>query len=543
MTNMEKVREKIIVVDDIATNLVSAKEALSEHFDVFTASSGHSMLQLLKQMTPNLILLDIGMPDMDGFEAISKLKSSERTVHIPVIFLTGNIDPEHEIKGLSLGAVDYITKPFSKELLLRRVSFHILLENQRKELLRHNLSLENEIHKKEETVTTLQLAILKTIAELVESRDNITGDHIGRTHYSMNLLIALLIDNGVYVDELATMDIPLLILSSMLHDVGKIAIRDSILLKPGKLTAEEFEEMKKHASSGVGIIRKIETKAIDNEFLHYAEECAGTHHERWDGKGYPYGLREKEIPLAGRLMAIVDVYDALVSIRSYKDRMSHEEAVSIIRENLGTQFDPAIGQIFVDNHILFKDMVAGDMYNNQLYNARHEAILSRINTAKAGGESVHMEKTQRYLEILYDAVQAHATLHLETAGWDKNIFLEAVYLRKVGNTSHIDHFANISASDMERIQHHAEVIDGSSHEKWDGSGYPLGLSGTDIPIEGRLMAIIDVYDSLVTDRPHRKRKTHHEAIVLIQSGVGSHFDPDLVELFLDKEKLFEKISE
>lgn len=539
---MENTREKIIVVDDIATNLSIAKSALSDQFDVFTAPSGEKMLLLLSKMTPDLILLDIEMPDMDGYEAIRRLKASEKTMHIPVIFLTGKIDPEHEIKGLSLGAVDYITKPFSRELLLKRINFHVLLERQKQELLRHNLSLENEIDKKARTVSELQSAILKTIAELVECRDNITGDHIGRTQYSLNLLIASLIENGVYLDKLSTMDLPLLIMSSQLHDVGKISIRDSILMKQGKLTYEEFEEMKKHTTYGADIIRRIESSTTDNEFLYYAEICAGTHHERWDGTGYPKGLSGEVIPLPGRLMAIVDVYDALVSVRSYKEALPHEKAIEIIKSNLGTQFDPVIGRIFVENDHLFRDMNPDDATSDHLFNARHAAILSGDGTRVVKSEYSHTEKIRRYLEILYDAMKEHPVLKQEITTWAKTNFLNSVYLHDYGDFTPGEHLPEVEEKEIVHIRHHAEVMESCNHEKWDGTGYPLGLAGTDIPLEGRLMAIVDVYDALTTDRPHRKRKTHRETVVLIKNGAGTHFDPNLVDLFLKNEAEFEKVS-
>jgi len=352
---MSEKREKIIVVDDIATNLSVAKSALSEKYDVFTAPSGKKLLQLLDRLeSPDLILLDIEMPDMDGYEVIKILKSSEKTMHIPVIFLTGKIDPENEVEGLNLGAVDYIMKPFSCELLLKRVDLHSEYQQQKRALEKHNLNLENEINRKTKTVMELQSAILNAIADLVECRDIVTGGHIGRTQSFLSLLINLLIENNKYTEDLSALDIPLLVMSSQLHDVGKISIKDNILLKPGRLNHEEFEEMKKHTVYGVDIIRKIESNTTDNEFLYYAEICAGTHHERWDGTGYPYGLVGNDIPLPGRLMAIVDVYDALINDRPYKNAYDHSSAVDIIKNGLGTQFDPVICEVFVNNNEAFK---------------------------------------------------------------------------------------------------------------------------------------------------------------------------------------------
>jgi len=460
---------------------------------------------------------------------------------IPVIFLTGKINPEHEIKGLNLGAVDYITKPFSRELLLKRIDLHVLFERQKQELMKHNLTLEGEVEKKTRTVMELQSAILKAIAELVECRDNVTGDHIGRTQYALSLLIKLMIKNGVYLEQLSVLDIPLLIMSSQLHDVGKISIKDSILMKRGKLEPDEFEEMKMHTIYGADIIRKIESKTSDNEFLHYAEICAGTHHERWDGQGYPNGLVGEEIPLQGRLMAIVDVYDALVSDRPYKSAFDHKEAIDIIKDSLGTQFDPVIGQVFVDHHLEFMDIDTDNIDPEKLYNIPPIVINTDSDKSKRKGEPEHILIMQQCLEVMYDAMLKHKTLKNEIKDWDKDIFLKSVLLHDTQDHSSAERVSDVEGEDLKRLLHHAELLNGSNHEKWDGTGYPLGLAEKEIPIEGRLMAIVDVYDALTTDRPHRKRKTHYEAIVLIKNGAGTHFDPDLTELFVAHEEDIERV--
>ncbi|MCL2080356.1 MAG: response regulator [Oscillospiraceae bacterium] len=539
---MNSSREKIIIVDDIATNLSIAKSALSDKYDVFTAPSGDKLFLLLSKLTPDLILLDIEMPEMDGYDIIKRLKKAEKTMHIPVIFLTGKIDPEHEIMGLNLGAVDYITKPFSRELLSKRIDLHVLMERQKHELLKHNLSLESEIDKKSKTVMELQSAILKTIAELVECRDDVTGDHIGRTQYSLRLLISLLIENKVYAEELSALDIPLLIMSSQLHDVGKISIRDNILMKKGKLTKDEFEEMKNHTGYGADIIRRIESSTTENEFLLYAEVFAETHHERWDGTGYPNGLKGEEIPLQGRLMAIVDVYDALVSSRPYKDAFSHETAINIIKDGLGTQFDPHICRVFVDNHSLFRNVSTQKSIAENLQDLQQVAASAIDNTTIGGIERNRIEKMQRYIEILFDAMLKHRKLKHEVASWDKELFIKSVLLHDVTDFTDNNKVNDVVGDDLKRLLLHAETASSSNHEKWDGTGYPLGLKEKDIPTEGRLMAIADVYDALTTDRTHRSKKTHKEAVLLIKNGTGTHFDPHIVELFLEHEKEFEKVS-
>jgi putative two-component system response regulator len=342
------------MVDDNPTNLRAGKNVLAEYYSVATAPSAEKMFTLLKSNTPALILLDIDMPEMNGYEAIKILKAKEETKDIPVIFLTAKTDTENELTGLDLGAIDYITKPFMPPLLLKRIEVHLLvetqkktLESQQKELKNFNDNLQKMVDEKTKTVLELQDAILKTVADLVESRDDITGGHIERTQRGVGLLVEGLRDHPVFGKEVADWDIKLLLQSSQLHDVGKIAISDRILQKPGRLDKEEFEEMKKHAAFGVQIIEKIDASTSASNFLKYAKIFAGTHHEKWDGSGYPNGLAGETIPLQGRIMALADVYDALVSERPYKKAFSHAEAVKIIQDGRGTQFDPALTDVFI----------------------------------------------------------------------------------------------------------------------------------------------------------------------------------------------------
>jgi putative two-component system response regulator len=341
-------------VDDNPSNLRTGKNVLSEKYEVYTVPSAAKLFELLDDIKPAMILLDIEMPEMNGYEAIKILKAKESTRDIPVIFLTGKTTTENELEGLELGAIDYITKPFMPPLLLKRIEVHLLVESQKKtleaqqkELKNFNDNLQKMVDEKTKTVLELQDAILKTVADLVESRDDITGGHIERTQRGVGLLVEGLRDHPVYGRELAGWDIKLLLQSSQLHDVGKIAISDRILKKPGRLTDEEFEEMKKHAAFGVQIIERIEASTTTSDFLKYAKIFAGTHHEKWDGSGYPYGLAGENIPLQGRIMALADVYDALVSERPYKKAFSHEEAVKIIQDSKGTQFDPVLTDVFV----------------------------------------------------------------------------------------------------------------------------------------------------------------------------------------------------
>ena len=351
---MENSNPKLIMlVDDSGTNLLAGKAALSEDYKVLTAGSAAIMLETLEWSKPELILLDVDMPAMDGFQAIDILKERPETRDIPVIFLTAMDDSVSELKGLELGAVDYIAKPFSPQLLRKRVELHLLLkdqtrilEEQKSELQNYNDNLQHMVEEKTKTILKLQNKLLAAMAEMVEGRDGVTGDHIARTQHFLRLLLSAAIHAEIWPKEASEWDIELLCQSSQIHDVGKISIKDSILKKPGKLTAEEFAEMQQHAAVGVSFIEKLEDGEDDSAFLRYAKIFAGYHHEKWDGTGYPYGLSGESIPLLGRLMAIVDVYDALTSERSYKKALSHDEAVRIMRDGKGTHFDPTLISLF-----------------------------------------------------------------------------------------------------------------------------------------------------------------------------------------------------
>ena len=343
-TNDEKY--KIMIVDDNITNLLVAKKALESIYNTIPVPSGKKALELLGKITPTLILLDIDMPEMDGFETIKLIKSNENTRDIPVIFLTAKDDDGSELEGLKMGAVDYITKPFSIPLLIQRLELHISLVTQKKELQNYNINLAQMVEEKTEIISELHHSIIHMLSDLIECRDGLTGGHVARTQKYLKILVDGLIESNYYGDELRGIDLELLIESAQLHDIGKIGIPDSILMKPAKLSFEEFEIIKTHPLIGEKAIRGAMDMTRSKEFLEYAAIVAISHHEKWDGTGYPYGLAYEKIPLIGRLMGIVDVYDALVSERPYKNAFSHEDAVDIIVGESGKHFDPKLINVF-----------------------------------------------------------------------------------------------------------------------------------------------------------------------------------------------------
>jgi len=343
------VQKTIFVVDDNDTNLSMARDALKEHYRVMTLPSAAKMFNLIEngRVTPDLILLDIKMPEIDGFAALRRLKANVAQADIPVIFLTSMADVTAEVRGFQLGAIDFIIKPFSAPVLLNRIKTHLDID-----ALIHEQT--QALRERTEQLQHLQNGIVFVLADMVESRDYVTGGHIERTTLYIKILLDAMLERGVYVDEVYDLDIEMFVSSARLHDVGKISISDVILNKPGKLTDEEFEIMKTHAAEGERIIGQIISRVGDEEFLKNARFFAGYHHERWDGKGYPHGLKGASIPLQGRIMSFADVYDALVSERPYKKALSHEEAVNIIVEGAGTQFDPFIADLFYSVSNKFK---------------------------------------------------------------------------------------------------------------------------------------------------------------------------------------------
>ncbi len=332
----------IMLVDDSRANLLAGKEALADSYAVQTIPSAAKMFAALEWSCPELILLDVDMPEMTGFEAIRELKARPTTRDIPIIFLTAMDGNASELEGLQLGAVDYISKPFSPPLLRQRIKLHLLMESQKRELKKYNRRLQSKI--------------ITAMAEMVEGRDGTTGNHIANTKNYLEITLSAARDAGLWPDESTTWDTEQLLHASQLHDVGKITISDAILKKPGKLTDDEFVEMRRHVEYGVDFIARLQDGEDDNLFLRYAKTFAAYHHEKWDGSGYPQGLAGEDIPPLGRMMALADVYDALTSERPYKKAFTHAEAAAIILESAGTHFDPAVARLFAENAARFEEI-------------------------------------------------------------------------------------------------------------------------------------------------------------------------------------------
>ncbi|MCL1818030.1 MAG: response regulator [Spirochaetaceae bacterium] len=350
---MEDTRHKIIMVDDNMANLTMGRNMLKTFYEVYPAPSAVKLFEILENVLPDLVLLDIDMPEINGYEAIKRMKADSRFADIPVIFLTAMSDESSELEGFDLGAVDYISKPFSGPRLLKRIANHLLIVQQRKDLLASRAALKDyadnleiKVSEKTHEVINLQNSVLATVADLVEFRDKLTGGHVARTTLYLKALTEELVREKIYADEIKEWNMDFFLSSAQLHDVGKIAITDNILNKPGKLTPEEFEIMKTHVTVGVDAIERIMHNTEEHAFLNHAFLVAGSHHEKWDGTGYPVGLKGKNIPLEGRLMAIADVYDALISERPYKKAFPHGESCKIIEDSAGTHFDPALVDIF-----------------------------------------------------------------------------------------------------------------------------------------------------------------------------------------------------
>ena len=346
----------VLVIDDTPDNLALMQALLKDRYKVKGANNGERGLRIAaSESPPDLILLDIMMPGIDGYEVCRRLKAEPRTRRIPVIFLTAKAEVADEQKGFELGAVDYITKPISPAIVLARVDTHLTLKASADFLRDKNAYLEAEVVKRTREVTAIQDVTILALASLAETRDSDTGNHIRRTQYYVKALAERLCGHPRFADFMTPHQISMLFKSAPLHDIGKVGIPDRILLKPGRLTPEEFEVMKTHTTLGRDAIEHAERElGVDVAFLQIAKEIAYSHQEKWDGTGYPEGMRGDRIPISARLMAVADVYDALISRRVYKAPMPHDQAVELILQARGSHFDPDVVDAFVAIHDEFR---------------------------------------------------------------------------------------------------------------------------------------------------------------------------------------------
>lgn len=339
----------ILVVDDTPANIDVVKGILSPYYTIQAAISGPLALKIISRKQPDLILLDIMMPEIDGYEVCRQIKAQPQLRDIPIIFITAKHEEEDEAQGLAVGGVDYITKPISAPILRERVKTHLTLREARVILQRQNEILEEKILERTRQMDELQDVAMVSMGALAEARDPETGNHIRRTQHYVKLLAENLSDHPQFQAFMTPETITMLFKSAPLHDVGKVGIADKILLKPNKLTAEEFETMKTHTTIGRDAIASaMASMTRVNNFLTFAAEIAYGHHEKWDGSGYPLGLSGEAIPISARLMALADVYDALISRRVYKEAFTHEVSVEIIAKGRGTHFDPVMVDVFME---------------------------------------------------------------------------------------------------------------------------------------------------------------------------------------------------
>ncbi len=361
-------KPSILLVDDEPTNIKILVEVLRVDYDLLIATSGEQALEQVKDHHDeiDLILLDVNMPEMSGIDVLAQINLNTAWRQIPVIFVTARNEEGDEALGLQQGAVDYITKPVCAPIVRARISTQMMLQDAKKELEAQNRVLEQKVRERTEEISHTQDVIINALTSLAEARDNETGSHIIRTQYYVKTLAEMIREFPEYASELDNDDtIEAMFKTAPLHDVGKVGIPDNVLLKPGKLTEDEWEIMRTHPTLGADALKKAceSVKGRGALFLKYAQEIAYGHHEKWDGSGYPQGLSGDSIPISARLMAVADVYDALISRRCYKDPMTHEQALDIMREGKGKHFDPIMLQVFLDNDQIF--LAIADKYTDE----------------------------------------------------------------------------------------------------------------------------------------------------------------------------------
>jgi putative two-component system response regulator len=343
----------VLAVDDTKINLEILVNSLSDYYELSVATNGADALKLVRESPPDLILLDIMMPGMSGFEVLRQLKEDNTSCSIPVIFLSALSEIDNKAKGFEMGAVDYITKPFQIEEVIARVNTHLKLRQAQEALQVFNTELQDLVAQQVDEITRSQHAMIFALAKLSHTRDDDTGLHLERVQHLSRILTSELAKDPAFSIEITSSFITAIFHASPLHDVGKVGINDTILLKPAKLTENEFAIMKTHATIGATTLESVHKQYRNNEFLEMGIDIAKHHHEKWDGSGYPDGLAKEMIPLSARIMALVDVYDALRARRPYKKSFTHEKAIEIIRAGSGNAFDPAIVRAFFYVHEKF----------------------------------------------------------------------------------------------------------------------------------------------------------------------------------------------
>ncbi|MES2258832.1 MAG: two-component system response regulator [Pseudomonadota bacterium] len=358
MTNPLQAKPTILVVDDTPDNIDLLCAILENDYRTKIAVNGERALKIAGgDVKPDLILLDVMMPGMSGYDVCKVLKANPATRDIPVIFVTAMTEVSDEQMGLGLGAADYITKPVSAPIVLARIKTQLSMKRVHDFLRDQNQFLETEVEIRTREVAALQDVTIHTMASLAETRDSETGNHIRRTSHYVKALSEKLRHHARFSDFLTDKNIELLFKSAPLHDIGKVGIPDRILLKPGRFEPHEMEIMKTHTTLGRDAILAAERElGIEVDFLKYAKEIAYGHQEKWDGSGYPQGLAGDAIPISARLMAVADVYDALISRRVYKEGMSHEAAVAIISAGRAQHFDPDMVDAFLEIQQQFVDI-------------------------------------------------------------------------------------------------------------------------------------------------------------------------------------------
>ncbi len=346
--------EVIAVIDDSESIRSYLQSLLSDAgYDVLLFPDGLDIVSSLQKKHPDLILLDITMPAVDGYEACRNIKSSPLLENIPIIFLSNNNSTSNIVKGFDSGAVDFVSKPIVNKILLARITTHIALFKLHKKLHEKNFLLENLVSEKVDALYQSQMATITSLANIAEHRDPDTGAHLERVETYCELLARDLSTHPNMKGIINEWFIKLIKYTSCLHDIGKVGIPDAILLKPGKLTDQEFLLMKQHSKLGALTLKKTLETDPENEFIQMGYEIAYYHHEKWDGSGYPKGLVGDEIPISARIMAVADVYDALRSTRCYKKSFSHRKAYSIIDEGSNKHFDPVVVESFIKHEAEF----------------------------------------------------------------------------------------------------------------------------------------------------------------------------------------------